>query len=431
MRTTLPLLTVILSLAAAFGGPDPAPPPRPIDARFVPYSPDPDHPWNKLHRVLFVRQAREGGRRVHTTDPLLYRGGSFLFAGEAHEQALALLDTFEPIDDPLKRLVLQRDLWAAFDYAAWEPDEWVLKSKFEPGAVALRNRLAKVIGRLALSDRALAALPDNYALAVKSNEYPAAHDPKHPERPFLPADLFDPAGPWVRFHETTAKPMAHRHFDGAGGRAAHVIFLRLPGGRAATEQYLKELRCEEPFLEDSHRHTVKQFPDGTMVAMVRRGFAVDTAAKLRVTPITELVQMRVYRRIPKNPEAHRVGDNGGQDVYEFVLDRAALFAGGHGLRAVGSQEPAEPLFERREGNDPFERTTPFAPDMPQMKTCIGCHSAPGVYSMLSMTRAFRDNPKGNTELFRTHSWEMEMKYTVHAKVARFDWGLLKGKLEAK
>ncbi len=32
----------------------------------------------------------------------------------------------------------QRDLWAAFDYAAWEPDEWVLKSKLEPGAVALR-----------------------------------------------------------------------------------------------------------------------------------------------------------------------------------------------------------------------------------------------------------------------------------------------------
>ncbi len=431
MRITLVILTTILPLAAAFGGPDPAPPPRPIDARFAPYSPDPDHPWNELHRVLFVREAREGGRRVHTTDPLLYRGGSFLFAGESHQQAVALLDQFKATGDPLRRLVLQRDLWAAFDYAAWEPDEWVLKSKFEPGAVALRNRLAKVIGRLALSDRELAALPDNYALAEKSKDYLPAHDPNHPERPFLPADLFDPTGPWVRFHETTAKPMTPRHFDGAGGRAAHVIFLRLPDGRAATEQYLKELRSEEPFLEDSHRHTVKQFPEGTMVAMVRRAFAVDTAAKMRVTPITELVQIRVYRRIPKNPEAHLARGNGVQDMYEFVLDRAALFAGRHGLRAVGSEEPAEPSFERREGDEPFERTTPFAPDMPQMKTCIACHSAPGVYSVLSMSRAFHDNPQSNGDLFRTYSWDVEMKLTVQAKAARFDWGLLKGKLEAK
>ncbi len=431
MRITIAILTSILSLATAIGGPAPAPPPRPIDARFAPYSSDPNHQWNRLHRVLFVREAREGGRRIHTTDPLLYRGGSFLFAGESHQQAVALLDQFEPIDDPLKRLILQRDLWAAFDYAAWEPDEWVLKSKFEPGAIGLRNRLAKVIGRLALSDREFAVLPDNYALAVKSKEYLPAHDPKHPDRPFLPSDLFDPAGPWVRFHETTAKPMVPRHFDGAGGRAAHIIFLRLPDGRAATEKYLKELRCEEPFLEDSHRHTVKQFPEGTMVAMVRRAFAVDTSAKMRVTPITELVQIRVYRRISKNPEAHLARGNGEQDVSEFVLDRAALFAGGHGLRSVGPQEPAEPLFDRQEGDDPFERTNPFAPDMPQMKTCIECHSPPGVYSMLSMTRAFRDNPKNRGELFRTYSWDVEMKLTVQAKAARFDWGLLKGKLEAK
>ena len=113
------------------------------------------------------------------------------------------------------------------------------------------------------------------------------------------------------------------------------------------------------------------------------------------------------------------------------LGYPALFAGGHGLRSVGQDEPADTLFERREGDDPFERTTPFAPDMPQMKTCIECHSSPGVYSMLSMTRGFRDNPKNSGELFRTYSWDVEMKLTVQAKAARFDWGLLKGKLEAK
>jgi hypothetical protein len=362
---------------------------------------------------------------MHSTDPLLYRGGTFLLEGEPHRRAIALLDQFlarpgdPPIDDPLKRLFFQRDLWAAFDYAAWIPDEWVFHSRYEPAAVALRNRLATAVGRLALRDRAVAALPDNYALAVKSKQYPAAHDPEHPERPFLPADLFDPTGPWVRFHETTEEPMARRHFDGAGGRAVHVIYLRLPGGRTVTEQYLKEL----------NRDSVKQFPSGTMVAMVRRALAVNGSAKVCVTPVTELVQVRVYRRIPADPRAHLRGDVGEQDVYEFVLDRTKLFAGQHGLRAVGPKDPAEPFFERDEGADPFERTRrPLAPTMPQLKTCIECHQAPGVHSVLSMERGLRGR---DGEAFRTYDWDVEMGYTVAAKVKRFNWGLLQGLLEAR
>ena len=253
------------------------------------YAADADHPWNKLHQPLFVRHTPDGSRHIHSTDPLLYRGGTFLLEGESHRKALAVLDQFltvsgdRPVNDPLKRLYLQRDLWAAFDYSAWYPDDWVFQSKYEPAAIALRTRLAKAVGKLALGERELTGLPDNYGMALKSKQYSTTYDPKHPERPFLPSDLFDPTGQWVRFHEQTALPMAQKHFDGAGGRAAHVIFLRLPDGRAATEQYLKELCSEEPFLKEAHRPSVKQFPTGTMVAMVRRALAVDTSAKVRVT----------------------------------------------------------------------------------------------------------------------------------------------------
>ena len=120
----------------------------PSDAQLAPYSPDPDHLWNRLHRGLFLRTAPDGSRRVHSTDPILYRYGTFLLEGESHSRAVALLDEFlsrpddRDIDNPLKRLFLQRDLWAAFDYAAWYPDEWVHLSKHEPAAVALRTRLA-------------------------------------------------------------------------------------------------------------------------------------------------------------------------------------------------------------------------------------------------------------------------------------------------
>jgi hypothetical protein len=355
----------------------------------------------------------------------LYRGGTFLLEGEPHRRALAVLDEFlaTPPDrtsgDTRKRLFLQRDLWAGFDYAAWYPDEWVFRSRHEPAAIALRGRLAKSIGRLALDTREIDDLPDNYAQAVKSKAFPAAHDPKHPERPFLPADLFDAAGPWVRFHETTARPMAERHFDGAGGRAAHVVFLRLPGGRSATESYLKELR----------RDPIRPFPVGTMVAMVRRALAVDRAAKVRVTPVTELVQIRVYRRIPEDRDAPRNhGDFGEQDVYEFLLDRSALFAGRHGLRAVERDEATAP-FERSEGDplitkDAGSRLVAAT----QLKSCIQCHQAPGIFSVLSMQRGLRE---ANYESFRTYAWDVELNYTVRAKTQRFDWGLLQGLLEAE
>jgi hypothetical protein len=380
-----------------------------------------------LHRALFVRVTTDGRQRVHGTDPLLYRGGTFLLEGEPHRRAVALLDQLlaEPgerwIDDPLKRLFFQRDLWAAFDYVAWYPDDWVHHTRHEPAAIALRTRLARMIGRLALNDREIAALPDNYALAVKSKQYPAAHDPDHFERPFLPADLFDPAGPWVRFHETTAQPMARQHFDGAGGRAVHIIFLRLPGGRAATERYLKELDSD----------SIKQFPRGTMVAMVRRALAVDRSAKVRVTPITELVQIRVYRQIPADPRAHirRGVQPEEQDVYEFVLDRGTLFAGRHGLRAIGPDDPEE-SFGRSEGDDPFERGARRAagPPEPQLKSCIQCHPAPGVHSVMSMQRGLR---QGHAEIFRTYAWDVELNYTVGFKVQQFTWGLLQGLLEAR
>jgi hypothetical protein len=197
-------------------------------------------------------------------------------------------------------------------------------------------------------------------------------------------------------------------------------FFACRGGRAATEKYLKEL----------DRDSVKQFPTGTMVAMVRRALAVDRSAKVRLTPVTELVQIRVYRQIPEDARGGPRPEE--QDVYEFVLDRGMLFAGKDGLRAIGPDDPEEP-FERREGDDPFEERGPRRhranlPSGHQLQTCIQCHNRPGVHSVLSMQRGLREQ---HAEIFRTYAWDVEMDYTVTAKVKRFNWGLLQGILEAK
>lgn len=264
---------------------------------------------------------------------------------------------------------------------------------------------------------------------MAAKAYPPDHDPVHPERPFLPPDLFDPAGPWVRFHEATATPMTEEHFAAAGGRAAHVVFFRLPGGRAATERYLKGL----------NRATLTQFPPGTAVAMVRRALAVDGAGKPRVTPVTELVQIRVYRHIPalKGPRELYRAEAGEQNAYEFVLDRPKLFAGQPGLRAVGPDEPAEPFA--RNDSDPFERPAPppidpdtrppvIRPEPRQMQSCLECHAGPGIHSVNSVRRGLRGPER---EPFRTYALGVELSYTVQAKVKRYDWGLLQGKLEGR
>ena len=402
--------------ALAFGGPPSAgeppaaPAPRMIDARFAPYSTDSKHPWNQLHQALFVRALPTGGRVVHTTDPLLYRGGTHLLVDDPHERALRLLDRFnappdEPsIREPLKRLFFQRDLWAAFDYAAWYPDDWVFKSKHEPAAIALRNRLAKAIGKLALDAEDLSALPDNYALAVKSKQFASAYDPKHPERPFLPPDLFDPAGPWVRFHEVDWHPMTERHFEAVGGRAAHVVFLKLPGGRAETEGYLKGLRPTGPTFEE--RFSLKQFPEGTMTAMVRRALTVDRAR--RSVPRRSRNWCR-SASIGRSPRIRKPVSRGAPASRTCTSSCSTATGSSRVSTACGRSAPMSPPNRSSSAagieTHSSKAGIPIAPGMTQLRTCIECHNAPGVYSMLSMNRGLHGNSRARGEVFRTFAWD--------------------------
>src|SRR5439155_25240534 len=101
-------MLVTALLAAALAQAQPAT--RPADALLSPYSTDSEHLWNRLHRALFVRTAKQGAEYVHSIDPFLYENGTFLLEGEPHHRALALLDEFlgapaeQMINDPRKRL---------------------------------------------------------------------------------------------------------------------------------------------------------------------------------------------------------------------------------------------------------------------------------------------------------------------------------------
>jgi hypothetical protein len=145
------------------------------------------------------------------------------------------------------------------------------------------------------------------------------------------------------------------------------------------------------------------FPAGTQVALVRRAMLIAAARDgVTATPLTESIQLRVYREIPdmtaETLEAALVVNTRGerqartwQSQQEFRLRRADIFAArAGGLHAVASDEgdfhtgfnsePWDPL-ER-----PFGRNGTTASRVRQgavMGSCFACHSLPGVYSFNS------------------------------------------------
>jgi hypothetical protein len=73
----------------------------------------------------------------------------------------------------------------------------------------------------------------------------------------------------------------------------------------------------------------------------------------------------------------------------------------------------------------------FASEMPALKSCMFCHQATGVHSVLSLQRGLRADPKAvGREIFRTYDFDVELNYSVAAKRKQFSWGLLQGLMEA-
>lgn len=388
------------------------------------YDRDPNHIWNRVHDRLLVRRSSDGAQYgSDTVDPLLWSNTKFLRRGRSQRLALECLDEFlkthaeKLITEPTKRAVFQHDLWAVFDWAATEGRE-------SPSSQALLKRIAQVMRRVALTPEQVSALSDTYAAAVASREFPAEYDPANPQRAFLPPDLLQPDGPWVCLTAYSAEPTAIAHFN---GRSRFLVFLRLPGGRQATLEYLRKLfTSPEPlFLEDTVPNSkllnlrLPQFPANTEVALLRQMIVVDTDGHLLPTAVTESVQLRVYHAVTSGSpyiNYHNGPASRDQDFFEFRLARPALFArSGGGLRAV---QPAEkefsPLFSF--GIDPFEnsRKNDWWIRQPGeiLVRCRGCHADSGIHSVQSRERWLGPPPRNrglgaDSPLSRAINWETE------------------------
>jgi hypothetical protein len=235
------------------------------------YDPDPNHVWNRLYRNLYRREGRDGREYGYDElDPLLWWSTKYLLKTPAYPQVISVLNEFlsahaeKLIADPLKRAILQRDLWAIFDWTTTVPNN-------SKETLDLQIKLAQVIKRLALSPDQIAALPNMYNLATSSRAFAVGYDPNHRERPYLPPDLLERNGPWVQISNRGGRPIASSHVDFFSGRSVFLVFMRLPEGPAATLKYLETLSAfPKPWLaapEDLRRQlpnpALPEFPTGT------------------------------------------------------------------------------------------------------------------------------------------------------------------------
>ena len=413
------------------------------------YDADPEHLWNRLYAALYVRTTEDGqSHGQEELDPLLWDNSTYLLREPRYQQVLGLLNEFldrrgeKLIAHPLKKALLQHDLWAVFD---WLADPYVehVSTTAHLGAErrALRNRLAPVIRRLALSVEQIEKLPDNYSVAVASEAYPPKQDAAHAEKAFLPRDLFDGHGPWVHFQTGGGKPypfgkptaLTHVHF--VGGRSAFFVFVNLPGGRQSTLDFMQELNAF-PKPDASRGSRTPGFtsnpglgpppPSGTKLALVRQMMLIDDRGEIRPTRVIESVQIRIVNPITEK-------DN---DSYEFTIHRKELYDSNNGLRAGRSDQVTLPLFNRTHDADIFElpnrvrmiheavakrvRKEPITENL--RFDCVSCHKR---QEIASTTAFFHDRPPGLTASERANEVERVMRW----KREKYQWGLLQGLTE--
>ena len=398
-----------------------------------------------MNETLFDRTARDGKHfGLDELDILYWHLTTNLLSGVPQQRAVAVMDEFinshgeKLISDPLKRALLQRDMWELFDWSAGKfvrtPDE--SKARRE-----LQLRIAKIIRRLALTTNEIASLPDNYA----QTEAKGLAD--------LPRGLFKTNGDWVNLGNGYGVSIAPTHTESFEGHSAFYVMLHVPEGRKAALDYLDALR---DFAKTGHAWVyvsnrmvwistneptdmlvlstnIPVFPNGTEWALVRRLCVIDTEGRIQPSPITESIQMRRYLDVRKRIPDPRFETNHTQILFEFEMDKRS----GGALRAVAEHETDFNFVHfRSQGHDLFEenyrneaKDGPIESSKLQsevLMTCRECHSAPGIHSVLTYTGFLEDNPTRRPAYLEPADCKLENNRAISWIRSHYNWGLLQG-----
>lgn len=411
MKAMILALGLMIHAAVVVGAETSAPDSSPI------YDSDPKHLWNRLNDSLFVRTANDGTRYgVGQSDILFWSNTRHLLVEPSHKEAIRTLDDFisEPgerlISDPLKRALLQRDLWQLFD---WTASPWTPGTHFANERAELQTRLVTVIQRLALSAKEIAALPDNYARAEASEGMAD-----------LPRGLFERDGNWLSVGAKRNEPTAATHTIDFGGRSIFLVMVRFPQGRQQAISYLQQLPEILPIK------ALPQFPINTEWALVRRLCVIDEHGEIQPTALVESIQLRRYVSVQRwtRPERGQASAIGAQHFAKFDMDRRdgaalkAIVPGDKDFHFVHFRSLGIDAFEYTSDREPRQDPAGFRTET--LRTCANCHQAPGMHSVHSYNRFGFSTPP--VQPLESSSVDEESAVGQQWKRRQFDWGLLQG-----
>jgi hypothetical protein len=320
-----------------------------------------------------------------------------------------LLDQFletkaeKSTNDPLKRVILQRDVWTLFDFMMQRHIDRKGDDQIRQHRNEVCRKLAQVIQALALPAETLAKLPDNYRLAIESGQFAATHD-FDPKRNYLPPTILTNADDWqeLDFYQATRSEDVERryvflHMRAFQGRSYVRVFLHFPKGRSQLVAYLKEIDADWIDWHKSAQHGsiffkpgTPQLPEGTEVALLQFLIALDSDLKLVPTRLCESVRLLIFKNSTGTTDpATNLGN--GVNAAKYTLKRRLALADG-GMRHGGlHREPDDlpvyrVLFENEKAKDWGGRGRYFQ----LTADCRSCHSAgnqAGIQTIGSMVGA--------------------------------------------
>ncbi len=376
------------------------------------YHADSNHLWNRLFAAFYTRSSnlpsRPGGKpitRIEGGDYLdfLGWGNTEYWSDPATTKKLnLLLDEFleaggsRMIDDPLRRAVLLRDLWAAHDFLTDQNIRRFGPLETRHRRDRLCGKLARAIESLALSPAAIKKLPDTYAAAIHSGHFARKQDFAS-SNDYLPHGLLTKPDEWVEIdfhqpdiHEDLYDRFLTMHARNYRGRSYFRVFYRFPDGRAQLTDYLKRLdqtgvdwRQAAEFGFILLKIDAPQIPAGTEVALIQFMMTLDDQLRPTPTKIVESVRHRTYRNNDGTSEPY-TNTEVGMHVMEYTFKRRLLFdnlnqGGLH--REPDDRRLYRVIFQPADARDWGTRGRE-----PLFRQCVSCHMTPsakrtGVHSI--------------------------------------------------
>jgi len=410
---------------------------------------DSSDPYDALYDIIMLRQLEDGTTiGANAVSPLIWSESQTLIKGESHSKFVQALDRFSTLQQTeikaygnVKRAVMQRLLWAVFDWTTGPTDALFSGKKIESNKLELQGKLVPLIKRLALPESAILTLPSTVAATSKSGAYPLNYDSNNPFDPFFPSRILDRKGPWVCLDEKYhILPPAEVHSIRVAWRSAFHVLIRLPEGRKQTLKYIESLAnfrnqwvYEQPerklwkpdYTSDDINidPNTPQFPIGTQFALVQQALLISDEGKLIPSPIILTIQLRTYLHLKSTR------DEKTQSFGEFTMLPQEYMRGNYAMKAIAPDGYRYTTILSNNFVDP-----PFAPRWlkkgsersPRLQSCRTCHSQLGTYSFLSHTQLFAYPERLVPPRFKESNIKEIGKATVRQKKKDYTWGLLQG-----